>query len=313
MLKFISLLLFLGCTQIASVNMKKHDFSSDPRKIIWLQIAGLNEEHLAMLKFKALTSSYKTTFENSLCFGKTWDFNLYDLRPSSEAGFLSQITGSKNIKNNCEDYKMKPLWGYFKEGANYTGVFEINPKHRSILESKKCSHDFMKDVSYSKFDTNNKTSFQTNQVENLASTLHSAYQKFSNEVGRHVFLIRDFSYEDALINKDIRLASLILEQLEKFFIEIEKEYRLRNDALYIISSSSSYGIEFPSQGKEWRGFEKTGENIFYKKRSLMSPIFASGARSENFCGVYDQSEILERILGDKEKLGLEFKLVNPFN
>ena len=45
-MKFLMMLILIsGCAQVTSLNMKKHEFGILPIKIIWFQIAGLEEEH----------------------------------------------------------------------------------------------------------------------------------------------------------------------------------------------------------------------------------------------------------------------------
>jgi hypothetical protein len=93
-MKWLALVFLIGCSQVASLNLKKHQFGIQPTRIIWFQVAGLEEEQIAMLRFQD-AGSRKTSFESSTCVGKTWNYNLYDLRTSSSSTFLSQITGKK--------------------------------------------------------------------------------------------------------------------------------------------------------------------------------------------------------------------------
>lgn len=109
-LRIFSFLLLVGCAQVTSLNLQKHQFGKLPVKIVWLQVAGLSEEHLAMLKYSYPTVDVKTSFEKSLCVGKAWSYNLYDIRPEPADGFLSQMTGKKNVKGTCEDYELRPIW-----------------------------------------------------------------------------------------------------------------------------------------------------------------------------------------------------------
>ena len=98
-MKWLVLLLTFGCAQVTSLNLQKHEFGVLPTKIIWFQIAGLEEEQLGLLRFN-LSGERKTAFEEHTCIGKSWGYSLYQLRETAEASFLSQITGRKNIKNN---------------------------------------------------------------------------------------------------------------------------------------------------------------------------------------------------------------------
>src|SRR5690606_23978229 len=122
----IFLLLITSCAQVTSLNLKKHQFGQLPTKIVWIQIAGLSEEQLALLKFSATSSDYATNMGRSLCIGKAWDYDLYRLRPNAKLGFLSQLTGKKNIKNSCEDYEQKAIWNYLRPSGFKAGVFEIS-------------------------------------------------------------------------------------------------------------------------------------------------------------------------------------------
>lgn len=135
------LLIFLiisGCAQVTSLNMQQHEFGVLPTKIIWFQIAGLEEEQLAMLRFQ-YAGERKTAFEESNCLGKSWNYNLYNLRNSAEASFLSQLTGKKNIKMTCEDTDLRPVWNYLSGNGYNTGIFEIEAsKAQSLLSFNEC-------------------------------------------------------------------------------------------------------------------------------------------------------------------------------
>src|SRR5688572_17224869 len=100
-MKFLILLTLFSCAQVTSLNLKKHQFGVQPSKIIWFQIAGLEEEQLAMLRFQK-SANVHSSFEENTCIGNTWNYNLYNLRNPAQATFLSQITGKKNIKMSCE-------------------------------------------------------------------------------------------------------------------------------------------------------------------------------------------------------------------
>jgi len=78
----------------------------------------------------------------------------------------------------------------------------------------------------------------------------------------------------------------------------------------LLSSAASYGLEFPNQGKDWIKFEKSGENVLYKKQSLLSPLFAHGAQAQNMCGIYEESEVAKRLIwtsGNRNVLQKLFK------
>ncbi len=69
---------------------------------------------------------------------------------------------------------------------------------------------------------------------------------------------------------------------------------------------------FQSKGKQWAAYEKNGKNFSSQKSDLLSTVFVSGARAENFCGIYSQAEIMPRIFSGAKQQGLELTIINPF-
>ena len=130
----------------------------------------------------------------------------------------------------------------------------------------------------------------------LEGNLESILSRFKIERGRYLFIVRDFTYLNALKKRDIQKARASLSELEQIitkFLEIQKN---DGEMLLLITSSESIGFDFPRAGTEWASFEKKGDNLGYKSSLLMSLVLAKGAGAENFCGIYKESEILERIL-----------------
>ena len=82
--------------------------------------------------------------------------------------------------------------------------------------------------------------------------------------------------------------------------------------LVMVTGAESLPIEFPIQGKEWAAFDKTGKNVIYKNPSLMSPVLARGAMAENFCGIFDEAEMLKRTIYKPERKQFNWDSVNPF-
>ena len=87
----------------------------------------------------------------------------------------------------------------------------------------------------------------------------------------------------------------------------------RKDVLVVITGAESLNIEFPKEGKEWADFERMGKNVIYKNSSLMAPVLATGPMSENFCGLFDESEMLKRILYRPERKQFDWDILNPFS
>jgi len=89
------------------------------------KVAGLDAEHLALLRFSGNTVESRTEMEGALCAGRAWSFNLYDLRPSAAASFPAQTTGKKDVRGSCDDWNLRPLWNYLAPYNYKTGVLEI--------------------------------------------------------------------------------------------------------------------------------------------------------------------------------------------
>ena len=51
----------------------------------------------------------------------------------------------------------------------------------------------------------------------------------------------------------------------------------------------------PKKGKEWFEFERKGKHVVFRNASLLSPVLAKGAGAENFCGVFEEYEMVKRI------------------
>lgn len=332
---FISL---IGCAQVTSLNLKKHQFGKLPVKIVWLQFAGLTEEHLAMLKYSYPTVDVKTSFENSLCVGKTWAYDLYNIRPDASSGFMSQMTGKKNIKNSCEDYALRPIWSYMLPKGYKVGIFEgESTKKQSLLESRaSCQNsDFLKDTHFWKMDKKppmDSKVFHVEAVPNfyandvyydkscmsgecfttLANNVTKVFESFSRNTNNYLYIVRNFKYAQKVRSGKVAEAKDELGQLNKIVGYFQGIANKRNDFLLLVTSAQPFHAEFPTEGKKWGAYEKSGKYFNAKKSNLMGTVLVSGARAENFCGIYDQSDILPRIFSGAKQQGLELTIINPF-
>jgi hypothetical protein len=327
MIKFLSVLLLLillsSCSKVETINLKKHSFNSNPSRIVWIQVAGLTEELLAIQRFSRPAVEIGGPFEESTCMGKMWNYNLYSLRPDAGAGFLSQIFGIKNIKRSCEDFENLPMWEHFKKIGFQVGVLEnaVSDKD-SLVNSWKCSNE---DTHIDKGATlwrmsgtsNSKAKrfhFQENIEHNdgevfydksckagicyasLRNNATEIYKKFKKQTVRSLFVIRDFSLKDTIIRKDVESLREKLSEIERLYSFFLNEQAKDSKLLVVVSGSGARNIELPKTGKQWEGFDSKGKFLLYKRNSLMSPVFAKGPHSENFCGLYEESDVFRRFL-----------------
>jgi hypothetical protein len=331
------LLIISGCAQVSSLNMQQHEFGILPTKIIWFQIAGLEEEQLAMLRFQ-YSGERKTAFEESTCIGKSWNYNLYNLRNSAEATFLAQLTGKKNIKMSCEDANLRPIWSYLSGNGYNTGVVEIGAsKAQSLVSMNECGEKGLVFLSSLYFwlrkdpvpgavtfhyrepipvVPNQLTYDRTCDKQGCFSTItddfKTIYPSFKKVSSKHLFLVRDFTYLAALDKKDFVKARAILSDLERSLSEALLNAKNSSDYLVLVTSGDSRFVDMPDQGKQWYEFEKNAVSPQVKRTKLTNLVMATGARSENFCGMYDDTQIFERVLSGPKQLGLELKFINPF-
>jgi hypothetical protein len=331
------LLVISGCAQVTSLNMQQHEFGILPTKIIWFQVAGLEEEQLAMLRFQ-FSGERKTAFEESTCIGKIWNYNLYNLRNTSQASFMSQLTGKKNVKSSCEDAELRPIWSYLYGNGYNTGIFETGSSDtQSIISMKECGEkgqEFLNSLyvwlrkepvaGAGTFHYREPLALNQNQVmydrtcdkQGCSSTIvenfKGLYQSFKKVSNKHLMIVRDFSYLAALDKKDFVKARTILSDLERSVAEALALTKTSNEYLVLVTSGDSRYVDMPDQGKQWYEFEKSGANPQAKRTKLTNLVMATGARSENFCGIYDDSQVFERILSGPKQLGLELKFINPF-
>ena len=335
-MKWLVLLFLLGCAQVTSLNLKKHQFGLLPTKIIWFQVAGLEEEQIAMLRFQQ-TGEKRTSFEDNTCVGQTWNYNLYKLRNSAESTFLSQMTGKKNIKNNCEDAEMRPIWNYIFSNGYNTGILESGAsREQSLVNFNQCGDKglvFLSSLYYwirnepvagaATFHYSENMEIKPNQLvydrtcgaNDCGSTLledfKAVYEKFKKVSQKHLIIVRDFSYLKALEKKDFKKARIILSDLERSYGEALK-YADNSNYLVLLTTGDSRFVDMPDQGKDWFQFEKESKGVTMKRTKLTNMVLASGARAENFCGMYDDAQVFERILSGPKQQGLELKIINPF-
>ena len=330
------MLFSLSCSRVTKLNTVPHDFDQRANRVVWFQIAGLSEEHFAMLRFGVADSQEKTSFEENLCSGKIWNYNLYKIRPLPHEGFLSQITGKKDIKDACVDYKHLPIWSYLTKTGHHTGVFETHMAGNFSFEKAwTCggSSQFVDNLYLWRMKKKKSTGidyfhyqeqkpftkpgiFYDRSCLNRSSGCYSSifnnsislYSRFSIKRKKFLFIVRDFSYYEALKEGNISKALEILTEIEKTYAFFNSELKKDKNMLLLLSTSSNLNFEFPKEGQKWEEFEKSGKNVVYHLPALISSVFANGAGAQNFCGTFEEFEMLKRIIFSHEKSELNLDL-----
>lgn len=335
-MKWLLLLSFVGCAQVTSLNLKKHQFGLLPTKIIWFQVAGLEEEQISMLRFQQ-SGEKRTSFEDNTCIGMTWGYNLYKLRNPAKDTFLSQMTGKKNIKSTCEDAEIRPIWNYISGNGYNTAILESGAApEESLATMNKCGEKglvFLSSLYYflrsepvpnaKTFHYSEEVVVQPNQLiydrtcgrtgcgSSLTEDFNAIYEKFKKVSQKHLLIVRDFSYLKALEKKEWNKAREILADIERAYASALKNTQ-SSDYLVLLTTGDSRFVDMPDQGKPWYDYEKENKNINVKRTKLTNMVLASGSRAENFCGMYEDAQVFERILSGPKQQGLELKIINPF-
>lgn len=328
--------LFINCGHNGTINMNQHVFNIQPEQIIWFQIAGLEDEHLTLLKFSQPQAASQIAFESFNCTGKIWNYNLYDIRPEPHLGFLAQITGKKNITGTCTDYDIPPIWDYLEKSGYRTGVLEIGANDKiSLDQSLACKNNTGKFLSkatlwrmyegaadrahfhYSepvRYDNGmvyfDKSCKKDNCYSSLLNNVQPLFESLKKSSPTSLFMIRDFSYSEAIKNKQMTLAKdrlLEFERVVKYFLEMA---HTNPDILILVTSTAPFKLDFPAAGKSWSEFDKKGTGIVLRNSGLVSSIYATGARSENFCGLFEEAQVLERIMLSPKKQGIQLPFFN---
>lgn len=324
---FLVITQFVGCASRATLGTKSHPFSDKGKHIIWIQIEGLLPDHLPLLKYTREKADESISFEKMSCVGTTWSHNLYELRPRPTLGFVSQILGSQNIKGNCSDIDRKPVWSFFQEKGYEVGILESsNMKKRSLNQYASCNEklDLFSNVHYwrsEKARLKNAQFFHyLNETQGMeapgvyydkscqekgcfVSTLTNVKAMWKNFKAKHAktfTVVREVNYADHLNSGDITGALDILKDWDKYLSEIIEQAQGKSVTI-LVTSTAGRNIEFPKKGKQWSNFLKRGKSIIYRNQSLTAGTWAYGPGAENFCGIYEEDKVFERILWAPEK------------
>lgn len=330
-----------GCARVQTLNLEQHQYSERPDHIVWIQVAGLSEEHIPLLRFNVAEATHKTSLEQVDCIGKMWNFNLYQLRPEASLSFMSQTNGSKNIIGTCEDYAKPSAWVYLEKLNYETSLLENGASNEQSLEKAlTCPSNNAIDLSkirFYKMGLNAESAQKTfhyqdspDQIKEslgpgmyfdrscqkgicystLSNNFKALWSRVAKDRRKSFFIVRDYNFQKALRKKDLSYAKESLLEIDRIVASLANEKS--GSILVIVSGAESMPVEFPLQGKEWSDFEKNGKNLIYKNSTLMSPVLAKGAMAENFCGIFEESEMLKRIIYKPEAKKFNWDNVNPF-
>jgi hypothetical protein len=341
MLKYISLFLICSCAQVTSIGLKKHEFGKVPLKVIWLQIAGFDSDLFPLLKFQKNMEEQRLNVENFLCRGETWDYSFSQLRPNAFDSFWSQYSGKRDVDTkSCE--VNPPFWQLIQGEGYQFGYLEVSQNGhstnalQSLDELKSCNDTFFKNMTYWKMSkSKNESDLKFHRSQKLAlspgsvlfdracdqakdcqshwdENVISHYEQLFKTNKSYFYLIRHYEILNALTKNDFAKVTEELIKIEKLLDYLFKIQQTESNMLILISSAQNKHIEYPPQGVDWKNLKNLKSFKALSTPKLMSQVYAQGARAENFCGIYHQSELISRIFAGSKQQGLEFILINPF-
>lgn len=314
---FVQLFLLSGCSGQATIGTKSHSFAEKAKHIVWLQIEGLSPEHLAMTGF----SNDKTNgpISSFSCLGLMWNYNLYKLRPTATEGFMAQTLGSRNIKRSCSDIDRDPVWSYFQNVGYEVGLFSSQKGSAKEFSYEQCEqYKNMTQKAWVWKREKNKTDapffhFQEEMLTPNPSVMYDkscqqkscgisfvdhafkAWKAFSKDNSRTFFVVRDQLYRKNLQRGNLEQAKKRLIEVLSLLDMIKKESQ-KISVSFVVSTSGSLKLDMPKQGTPWKkmvnGIGRTG----HRSSSLNSYVWAKGPGAENFCGSFNESEMLKRFL-----------------
>ena len=313
-LSFFVIFFAFGCSRGHMLNNKVHEFDRHPKKLVLIQIPGLSDTHFALMKILNKNVDSKLAFEDTVCFGKTWQYDFYSLKPSSKVSLRAQLAQTRDVKGDCRDFDKEPFWGKLvnedvrvgllsNESANNScekekNIFYSKAVRWSMSKPPKGSKTFHKDLSkdysegskYFDMSCKGRTCFSKVEENSIKN-----YESFFKDSGKFIYVVQDFELERVIKKGDFQKISNKLLAINNMMSYFSYEASKSDDLLVLVVGAASRAVELPNEGfKNWSPGKRTNKKLIYKRPSLLSPVFAYGAGAEKFCGFFEQSKLIER-------------------
>ena len=318
---YLYLFLFLSCSGGTYINLKPIKTSETPNNLIWLQVEGLGVTHLGFLRFGSLMDQDVDLLNQFTCLGVNWPQSFFAMRPQALQSMDAQIIGAKGINGTCEDYNLTPFWERFLGQKKKVVMLEIDSgKNNSIDAANNCNTKFLEDVTLLKMGSgansqNQKFSYRQklpeiagvysdeychdNKKECLSTPLENIRFVNENLFNKHdigIFVIRDFKYKNLINQNRIKDAAIYLNQLISAIQFSHSQILEPKKLLHLITGANSIEVEFPENQLDWKKLMQNNKIKKFSYSGLQNLILARGSSSENFCGSFSESEIINRLL-----------------
>lgn len=329
----LAVTLSISCTQNATINLKKKNFNQYPMKVLWIQLAGLDEELISYLSLKE-GEIRKNAFENFSCVGLHWESNFYQLFPPSNHVMKTLITGKSNIAGTCDDYSFMPFWKYYNEESSpvRTVVLEKSADIKdSLLDVKNCKNSVVPEWNTNyviKLDNYHASLYPKNpfsilqkgrfkekgvyfdpscKEEGCHNSILTSVSFIVDELllyeKRAVFLVRDFTAEKLLQKKKFEDLFKWIYEWNQALIYLQNTM-MTNDTLLLVTGVAPLPVQIPKPGEDLKKWIKKYGPAQIRDRSVFGKTWALGARAENFCGMYKSEDLVQRIFwqGTEKKI-----------
>ena len=231
----------------------------------------------------------------------------------------AQLTGSKSMDGSCNDYELMPFWDRVQAKQKKVVILEIGANRKTSLENKvDCSgNSFTSETVLLKMSSPpssaNDTFNSKNQVvkksgvyfdencgikscrstveENIRYVLENYFSKNQNTV----FVLRDFKYKRLIEDRRYKQAFVYLATLMKSLSLSGKMSNRPQNLMTLVVGANSREIEFPNSPRSWSNLINKNKGRLFTYSGMQNLVLSAGSSSENFCGTFFESEIVEKM------------------
>lgn len=317
-----------------SINLKEKKFNQYPAKVIWIQLAGFDEEQIAYLSLME-GEVKKGTFDAFTCIGMDWEFNANTLAPPSGQVMRSLLTGKSNINGSCDDSYQAPFWSYYPDSEDVRSVIlEKSPfKGASVLDISSCPSanpswrpNYVIRLDTVGLDKTKAMAFSVLQRgklrndgiyydsscngddchNNLLTSISYVVDEVLRYQKRYVFVVKDFSAEKFLNEKNYVKWKEWLVQWNQVLAYLQNSL-FSEETLILVTGVKPIPLQIPKEGQDIKNWLVKSTGATTLPRSIFGKTWAMGARSENFCGLYKAEDLVPRIFwqnNNKSLLGI---------
>jgi len=284
-----------------SINYNLADLRPRPLSVLLMQITGKINQDAS--KCEAWTgNTFTLPFKDFDASRGNRFFTLNTSKRSRSEFPVFWVESGVNLENSllrsniCEGEKWTSSLHYFLLNHQIPlaidSKFPLSP-YQMWGSDQKPSTGFKIETSCQNIKTGNKKC--TNSKKEMFQKLAL---KLSNEK-RYAFIWSDFDLYNSIQEKNWKEMYKVLDEYQEILNYVLTTSS--SETLVLVTSAASMPILYPPEGNAWKEMSQSNnssKNWSWLKNnsSLGSPVFAYGASAENFCGIYESSEVYYRLL-----------------